>query len=139
MFDSSHHKMFAEPAAMIANYTPEGTFDQVLSRHPASNMESGDVQTLEEIQKARTPPAAAGETPKSATSGSRAASARNRPSNQHGSRATSKTTNDAREYARKHGLVDCDEWLSKVQRRYEMLDGSVEFALLADTLRHQLT
>lgn len=157
--DRTHYKMFEEPLALVKSMSPGSAAGDILAGLPGSNVTSEAVakerKFAEKASEANAAGGQSGARPSGSGTGARSASAaRNRPSNQHGTRSTAKTTRDltsgptnitiyAKDSTLSHTLdIDGDisaehfaEWHDLVMERYDMLaDANVSFDTVVENL-----
>ena len=158
MYERTYMKMFEEPSALVKGMGPGSAAGETLAGLPASNVTPQSVSKENTFAKQQQKIAKAGQAgarPRSSGSGSRSASAsRNRPSNQHGTRSTTKTNRDTNyiiiyskdnssEYLLENSdnfeKKQLDSWIKKVQDRYDMLSKSgVTFETVAENMLWRL-
>lgn len=93
--ERSYFKMFQEPLSLLQGMGPGTAASETLSKLNVSNLTPEAVnkekQHAEKLEKAKARP---GPNASTSTGSNRAAAARSHPSNQHGTRSTTKTTRD---------------------------------------------
>ena len=142
--DLTHYKMFQEPLALLKSLPPGNVAAQALAEHISSNITEEQVESNKEEQVA----ANKGGRPETKTSGS----VQNlvQPANQHGARASAKTTSDtsisiADKSGNVHTLtcnfnVDTDkvtQWQKQVQDRADQMN-HVSFQTVAENMLWRL-
>jgi hypothetical protein len=149
--DRTFNKMFAEPIALIGGVSPGSAAGETLAGLSASNITPEAVNKEKAFTEAQAK-AAAAKTASSASgtngsSGSKAASANKaQPANQHGKRASAKTTNDASvRILNNTFVVACDEevsaasilaWKQLVEKRYNELS---DFGVTLESVVYNLS
>lgn len=95
-YDKTYQKMFAEPLALVKSMAAGSAASEVLASLPVSNISKEALAKEEKRAKEMAESAAQKPGPVGGVSNgsAKSATARNRPSNQHGTRATAKTNED---------------------------------------------
>lgn len=99
--DLTHYKMFEEPSSLIKSMSPGSAASETLSQLPVSNISPEALKKEQTFAKEQTKQAqlktgaqSGAKSNPVGTGSKRAAAARNRPSNQHGTLSTAKTNKD---------------------------------------------
>jgi len=144
--DSTHYKMFQEPLALLKSMAPGNAASQALAEHISSSITKEHVEADKELKAQST----SGGRPKTNESGTTQNLVQ--PANQHGARASAKTTSDASVViSDKNGNVysfACNfsaspdkvtQWQQQVQDRAEaMAETGISFESVAENMLWRL-
>ena len=155
-YEDTYFKRFEEPQALVKGLGPGSAAGQVLAAHPASNVSSEAVASeeafVEKQAKAVTANKAEGrpqEKSKSSAAG-KTASAKSKPSNQHGTRSSAKTNRDILVEDSEGCMytITCDfdvdparisSWKQEVLTRWDLVGkNTISFDTLAQTMAWRL-
>lgn len=151
-FERSFYKMFEEPSQLLRAASPGSAAVEALAQNERSSITPANVSKEKQFnkQQQQTKGVKSGRPTEKANGGQRASAARNRPSNQTGTRATAKTTNDI-SIVDENGIiytVACDKeidaatieaWKKMVTRRYNLVkDFGVAFSTVVENLQWRL-
>lgn len=150
--NESYQKMFAEPLGLVNGMMPGSAAGQTLAANPGSNVTPESLKKEEafvkQMEKQKVAGRATGRPPSRSNSGSRSASSRNRPSNQHGKRSTAKTTRDIVLDSDNVVNLTCDfeidddklnQWIPYVLNRWKQVkEHGVSLDTVANSLAYRL-
>lgn len=153
--ERSFYKMYEEPNNLLKAMGAGTAASGALAEHPSSNVEPKHVKAEEQFAKAQAKEAnrvkmMGRPTAKTKASGSnRTSSSKARPSNQHGTRSSTKTTHDVEILDFENNLItiacdfepDTDKitmWKNDVYKEYENFNGKISIETIAETKKWRL-